>query len=95
MKVIWKYPLQITDEQIIKVPEGAVALTVQKQNKIPCLWMLVDPTTPRVPRKIITCGTGNPISEALGEYLGTYKMAGGDLVFHVFLCEGSDLEDMN
>ena len=84
MKVIWKYHLQVTDEQIINVPEGAVALTVQMQDNTPWLWMLVDPTTPRVPRKIITCGTGNPISEVPGEYIGTYQMFGGTLVFHVF-----------
>jgi hypothetical protein len=84
MKSIWKYPLQVTDEQVIDAPEGAEALTVQMQSGTPCLWMRVDPASPKMPRKIITHGTGHRVQDTTGRYIGTYQLDGGALVFHVF-----------
>ena len=84
MSAIWKYPLQVTDEQTIDMPSGAEALTVQVQNGTPCLWARVDPAAPTTPRKIITHGTGHPVPETTGRYIGTYQIDGGALVFHVF-----------
>lgn len=42
-KTIYKYPLDVTDVQEIKLPVGAEILTVQAQNGTLCLWALVDP----------------------------------------------------
>lgn len=42
MKTIWKFPLEVTDEQVLMVPKGAKLLTVQKQDGKPCLWCEVD-----------------------------------------------------
>lgn len=84
MKSIWKYSLRIDGEQTLDVPEGAEALTVQVQNGTPCLWMRIDPAAPMTLRKIITHGTGHPVPETTGRYVGTYQIDGGDLVFHVF-----------
>jgi hypothetical protein len=89
VKRIYKYPLEMTDEQIIHLPLGAVPLCVQMQAG-PCLWAMVDDTEPTEPRLVRVIGTGHPIPDAdrLG-YVGTYQFHGGALVFHVFLADGS------
>ncbi len=84
MKTIWKFPLKVTDEQTLQIPNGAQLLTVQTQGEIPCLWALVDPNAERKPCVVQTYGTGHPIRE-VGAYLSTYQMSGGALVFHVFV----------
>ena len=84
MNVIWKYPLKVTDEQTLDIPEGAEALAVQVQNGTPCLWVRVESTAPKTLRRIITHGTGHPVPKTTGRYIGTYQIDGGALVFHVF-----------
>jgi hypothetical protein len=81
---IYKYTLETTDVQEIPMPEGAEILTVQMQFDEPQLWALVNPDNPPVTRVIETIGTGNPIREAERNYIGTYQLQGGRLVFHVF-----------
>jgi len=51
---------------------------------MPQLWAYVDPTEPRVTRKFRIIGTGHPIATDPGDYIGTFQMGGGALVFHVF-----------
>ncbi len=84
---IWKYPLEMTDLQIIAVPLDAKILTVQPQGDNCSLWALVDETAPeshKVIKRIAIYGTGNPMPEKPGEYIATFQMAGGALVFHAF-----------
>ncbi len=84
MKTIWKFPLEVTDEQTVQIPNGAQLLSVQTQHATPCLWALVDPEAEPKPCIIQTYGTGHPIGE-VGTYLSTYQISGGTLVFHVFV----------
>lgn len=84
MKSIWKFPLKAEGKQSIVIPEGAVLLDVQTQHQIPCLWALVDPEAEQETRLVITHGTGHPVGEDTGAYIGTYQINGGSLVFHVF-----------
>lgn len=86
MKTIWKFPLKITNEQLINVPAGSKLLTVQMQGDVPCLWALVDPNTETSLCTIQTFGTGHPAENA-GTYLSTYQV--DSLVFHVFFVGGS------
>ena len=81
---IFKWTLKITDYQEIEMPKGAVMLSVQIQNENPQLWALVDEKKSTEKRLFITCGTGNPIPEDIGDYVGTYQVENGRLVFHVF-----------
>ena len=85
MQTIWKYPIVTTDFQEVEIPQGAKVLTVQMQEGNPCLWALVDPNAEKQKRVIAVHGTGHPVPDAVGEYLGTYRMANGALVFHVFI----------
>jgi len=86
-KVIWKYQLIVTDRQEIKMPAGAEILTVQTQDGRPCLWALVAPNKTETTRIIETFGTGHEVNyfdTTVREYIGTYQLEGGQLVFHVF-----------
>ena len=89
MQTIWKFPLETTDRQVIRMPVGSRILTVQTQSQSgkPCLWAVVDSDAPLQPRGFEICGTGHPMSingDEIHEYIGTYQLNDGQLVFHVF-----------
>ena len=82
---VWKFPLEATDEQSIDMPDGAEILCVQMQGSMPTLWALVDPLAPKVARHFRVAGTGHAIKTFdLPKYIGTFQLAAGSLVFHVF-----------
>jgi hypothetical protein len=85
MKTIWKFELDFNST--FEMPKGAEILTVQLQKDIPCLWALVDTEKELEKRHFETYGTGHPLSYERGNskvYIGTYQIANGALVFHVF-----------
>jgi hypothetical protein len=85
-RTIWKYHLELTDEQTINMPVGAIPLCVGVQQGKPHLWVQVVSTNPLKPHIIRTYGTGHPIdTETLNEYLGTYLIMEDSFVGHVFL----------
>lgn len=85
-QAIWKYPLQVEDEQVIEIPYGAEFLAVQVQHEQPCLWAKVTPGVQEVRTKIVTVGTGHPAQHTDGlQYVGSYQLAGGNFVGHVFV----------
>ncbi len=83
-QVIWKFPLEVADGQMIEMPAHAKILHVQMQDGKPCLWAYCDPEQPKQPRLIRTIGTGHPIPDESLTYIGTYQTDGGRLVWHVF-----------
>lgn len=85
-KAIFKFPLEATDLQEISIQKGAEILTVQTQHGIPQLWAVVDPQAEKEVRAIRIVGTGHFLGEELTRrgYIGTFQIAGGSLVFHVF-----------
>lgn len=80
---IWKFPLTVTDEQVIDIPAGAKLLSVQTQLGIPCLWALVEPTNRKEKRRFFMNGTGHEVDHAC-PFIGTFQINGGILVFHLF-----------
>ena len=84
---VWKYPVPLTDEFVIDMPEAAQILDVQVQQDKPVLWALVRPDAPEAERRFRLVGTGHPVSGD-DRYqlipLGTIQLAGGALVFHLF-----------
>lgn len=87
MKTIWKFELETTDKQIIEMPFNAEILNIQTQDETPCVWALVDPLEAVEDRVIEIFGTGHKLLEDMGvnrEYIGTYQLNNGALVFHVF-----------
>lgn len=82
---IWKFPLQTTDEQIIKIPLVNWPLSVQVQNGTPCIWSVVDPESEVIKVRVRIFGTGREGVTNDMDYIGTYQLHGGGLVLHVFL----------
>ena len=87
MNRIWKYQLEITDDQYIDMPQGAKPLSVGVQRGVPCLWADVDPDKVLRPMYIKIIGTGNPISKDGTLFIGTFQL--GLFVGHVYAGEQS------
>lgn len=81
-RVVYKFPLQITDRQVIEIQSMREILCVQMQKDVPCLWAYVDPHSQVERVEIITMGTGHVWSKIPQKYIATYQFQ--DLVFHVF-----------
>ena len=91
MKTIWKFSLH-PDGDSIQVPKGSKVLTVQLQNGSPCVWFLVDRDVYEVGLvRLIIIGTGwdIPAYKDSWNYIGTFQLKSGSLVFHVFAEEQS------
>lgn len=86
MQKIWKYPLALTDVQLIPMPEKAEILSVADQDGTLCLWVMVDThALQEEVRAIEIIGTGNPIATPIGYarlFIGTAVMR--PFVWHVF-----------
>ena len=81
--VIYKYELQITDEQTVEMPRGARLLSVQMQRERLMLWAVVNTNEPIRSRVIRIHGTGIAISpEHNYAFIGTVQ--DGPFVWHVF-----------
>lgn len=84
MKKVFKYKLQTKDIQEIEMPELSEVLCVQIQNNVPCIWVKVDTKNELKKRFFLVVGTGNPVPDNPSNYIGTYQLLDGDLVYHVF-----------
>jgi hypothetical protein len=69
---IWKCPIPIEDHFTLELPHNARILTVQIQFEQAYIWVLVDPTIPRVQHHFRLVKTGEDFSEP-AEYLGTFQ----------------------
>lgn len=86
MKVVYKYRIGNGEEFTLLAPKGAEFLSVQLQGQDVQLWARVDPEAPKVLYKFGIAGTGNylPPFAASAPFIGTFQLAGGALVFHLF-----------
>lgn len=84
MKVIWKYPLAITDRQNLDVPDIAQALSVGLDpTGAPAIWFLVQPGPVVRRQAVFVVGTGNPLFLEAARPVGSFSWGGG--MWHVFL----------
>lgn len=82
---IFKYPIDIDDTITVRMHKDARILHVDTQDGEPMLWAMIDPEMPLVDRVLYIRGTGHELGEARhANYIGTFQMAGGRLVWHVF-----------
>lgn len=85
---VWKYPLEVTDEQKVEVPYGSKVLSVIEQNDMPTLYALVNPYSNLKETWCISIrGTGHPLAkEMLGVslFIGTISTHSGRLVWHIW-----------
>lgn len=91
MKTIWKFPFQIDDSFKVTMPYGAEILTVQTQGigmlgqELPHMWAIVDPEAHKVARWFRILGTGHDVpNDVVLRYIGTFQMAEGRLIWHLF-----------
>ena len=83
MKIIHKYQL-LNETHSINVPEGAEILSVQTQNNVPCIWMLLNPKEAKFEiRTFVMRITGSTFNQE-GKYVGTVQLDGGSSVMHIF-----------
>lgn len=88
---IWKYPLVITDEQVLNVPLGFRPLWVGVQNGQVMLWAEVGTQSDVIEpdlranrqRRVRIIGTGNRMPNMAGfKYVGTVEQA--PFIWHVY-----------
>lgn len=87
MQTIYKYEVPIEDEFVVELPESAKILCVQVQHGEPFFWALVDTANQPERRRFSLRGTGHVLDEYLVEsanYVGSFQLRGGALVFHLF-----------
>lgn len=82
MKTIYKYPLVITDVQVVAMPSGAKVLSAMVQNGVLCLWAEIETESIEVAREVLIVGTGHPIRFDW-PYVGSVIMS--PFVWHVYL----------
>ena len=84
-KTIYKYPLEIKDEQTVMLPQGAQILSVANIRGQICLYALVNPESPSEIHRIAMFGTGGPFwATSLVKFIGTVGYHNESLVFHIF-----------
>lgn len=83
MLTIYKYPLAITNSQFVQMPQFAEILSagLDPQGAL-CVWAAVDTEAPMVSRQFYVVGTGNPVTPAPMEFIGSVTR--GPFVWHVF-----------
>lgn len=79
---VWKFALQM--ECTISMPLGSKVLHVHEQDGGVYVWAEVNPSQVMVDRHFRIYGTGHPMPDNAGAYLGTVHLSGGALVFHVY-----------
>ena len=82
-KRIWKYPIEPGYLEL-RLPVDSQILSVQVQSEQPFLWVLVNPEDRTVSRRFKAYPTGLPIEDESINYIGTFQLDGGKLVFHLF-----------
>jgi hypothetical protein len=97
MKVIYKYPLRLQDEQVINMHHAAKPLMVAEQRGTLNIWAEVQPTgetkagvVSGIPADTVTVyirGTGQEIPKNV-TYLGSVVTLGGTFVWHVYYTYG-------
>ena len=84
MHTIWKFELEVTDEQEVEMPQGAQLMDVQEQGGKVCLWAAVDSEAPKEKRTIEIIGTGHPIDVENVDRVYVASTQQGPFVWHVF-----------
>lgn len=85
-KIIYKYPLEFTCPQTIKLPSSAEILYVDSQRNTPTIWAIIDiddKSTIEVDVYIISTGQAFDASNKL--YVGSCMTENGLFVWHIFI----------
>lgn len=83
-RVVWKFPLPVSDPVRVPMPVGAAVLHVGAQGDQACLWALCDPAASLEDRLFYVRTTGQRLDVREAPYLGTFMLEDGAFVGHVF-----------
>jgi len=93
-KIMYKYQLEVVDEQEIEMPFGSKIVKVDTQlgmvgmNKYPKdflqIWCICPIGSTTVKRKFIIIATGSEFNDSGLEFIGTVVFKASNLVYHVF-----------
>jgi hypothetical protein len=83
---VYKYPLPLPmgDWASVAMPSDAYPLCVQMQRGAPFIWARITVGCPLANHRFRIAGTGHDLGDYTGRHIGSFQMADGDLVFHVF-----------
>lgn len=88
MKKIFKYILEVVDEQIVDIPLPAVILSVTEQGVHIALYVIADDDkdVPTESVELLIKGTGHSIKDDIDRYtfIDTVKLFNTNMEFHVF-----------
>ena len=84
MKTIWKFELDVTDEQSVKMSAGAQIISALAQfGKLWVYAIVPDVPTPWARRRMFVRGTGHSLGAAAqAKFIGTVVL--GPFVWHIF-----------
>jgi hypothetical protein len=78
-------PLHEADDAVaLTLPQDAKILSVGRQNNDLCFWYETSPPQGTHQRLFRIAGTGHPLGDNLGRFLGTVLFLDDGLVFHVY-----------
>lgn len=83
MTTIWKFPIKITDLQLVPMSKSAQIISAQIQGDVLCLWAIVDTNEVKDQRVIEIYGTGHPMRDQT-QRRHIVTVQDGQLVWHVF-----------
>lgn len=82
---IWKYEIPIEDEFVIEMPDRAEIIHVETQDGKPQMWAIVPVfDVAMVRRHFRLVGTGHSLQTNGKKHVGSFMLAGGNFVGHVF-----------
>ena len=82
---IWKFQLDMIDQQTVIMPDSSEILSVGPQDDTVCLWAKVVSGAAKSGRKIHIFGTGHPLPDIPSmKFIGTVALFRDSLIFHVF-----------
>lgn len=81
--VIYKYPIEVTDRQIVSAPAAAKWRFVALQHGRITVWAEVDPTAPEIGHIFHIYGTGHPILTSDLNFIGS--IMDGAFVWHIYV----------
>lgn len=87
MITIHKYPIQMSEDFTVRMPAGAKVIHVGVQAEQPFMWAQVDTEQPERDQAFGVFGTGHKMNDyrvANAPHVGSFMLAGGVLVFHLF-----------
>lgn len=80
--VIYKYPLKIVPTQEIELPCKHELLDIQVQAGVICMWLAVQPDSPKKTFVFHLVGTGHEPPSGTVTYIKTVQL--DSLVWHIF-----------